>query len=86
MNPDWYGTIYGDGSASVKGWPGTVSVSVDMDITDRSAFTFVLNDTEAASDYHFLTFTDKRKKELETQQRDSVQDLLASFRKTPPDS
>lgn len=81
MNPDWYGTIYGDGSASVKGWPGTVSVSVDMDITDRSAFTFVLNDTEAASDYHFLTFTDKRKKELETQQRDSVQDLLASFRK-----
>ena len=53
MNPDWYGTIYGDGSVSVKGLPGTVSVSVDMDITDRSAFTFVLNDTEAASDYHF---------------------------------
>ena len=32
MNPDWYGTLFGDGSAIVRGWPGTVNVSVDMTI------------------------------------------------------
>lgn len=81
MNPDWYGTIYGNGGAVVRGWPGTVSVSVDMSVTDRSAFTYVLNDTEAAADYHFLTFSDKRKAELERLSADSVPDILTSFRR-----
>lgn len=81
MNPDWYGTVYGDGSAVVKGWPGTVSVSVDMNVVNRSAFTFVLNDTEAAADYHFLTFSDRRKEEMERFVTDSVPDVIAAFRK-----
>lgn len=81
MNPDWYGTIYGNGGAVVRGWPGTVSVSVDMAVADNSTFTFVLNDTEAAADYHFLTFTDRRKEALEKLAADSVPDMLAAFRK-----
>ena len=81
MNPDWYGTIYGNGGAIVRGWPGTVSVSVDMAVADKSTFTFVLNDTEAAVDYHFLTFTDRRKEEMEKLSVDSVSDVLAAFRK-----
>ena len=81
MNPDWYGTIYGNGGAVVKGWPGMVQISVDMDVVGSSSFTFVLNDTEAAEDYHFLTFSDKRKEERERLNKDSVPDILAAFRK-----
>ncbi|MDE6299772.1 MAG: translocation/assembly module TamB, partial [Muribaculaceae bacterium] len=81
MNPDWYGTVYGNGSAIVRGWPGVVSVTVDMSLVGNSAFTFVLNETEAAQDYHFLTFTDRRKEESEKSKVDSVPDVLAMFRK-----
>lgn len=81
MNPDWYGTLYGDGSAVVRGWPGTVAVSVDMTIVGKSAFTFVLNDTQAAEDYQFLTFSDRRKEEAERMRRDTVPDPLSAFRK-----
>lgn len=81
MNPDWYGTIYGNGGATVRGWPGMVNISVDMDVVRNSTFTFVLNDTQAAEDYHFLTFSDKRKEEQERLRRDSVPDVLAAFQK-----
>lgn len=81
MNPDWYGTIYGNGGAIVRGWPGTVSVSIDMAIAEKSTFTFVLNDTEAAADYHFLTFSDKKKEAQKKLAADSVPDVLAAFRK-----
>ncbi|MDE7108814.1 MAG: hypothetical protein K2O49_02440, partial [Muribaculaceae bacterium] len=33
LNPDWYGVVYGNGGAVVRGWPGLVSVSVDMAVT-----------------------------------------------------
>ena len=80
MNPDWYGTLYGNGSAVVRGWPGTVSVSVDMTAVGKSSFTFVLNDTQAAEDYRFLTFSD-RKKEEEKLRADTVPSVLDAFRK-----
>ncbi len=81
LNPDWYGTIYGNGSASIKGRPGVVEVSVDMTATGNSSFTFVLNETQAAEDYKFLTFSDRRKEELE-RRMDTVPDILSTFRKT----
>ena len=28
--PDWYGTIYGNGGASISGYPGVVNIDVDM--------------------------------------------------------
>ena len=81
MNPDWYGTIYGNGGAVVRGWPGMVNISVDMDLVNNSTFTFVLNDTQAAADYHFLTFSDRRKEEIERMRQDTVPDVLAAFQK-----
>ncbi len=86
INPDWYGTIYGNGSASVKGWPGVVGVSIDMAATGQSSFTFVLNDTQAAEDYRFLTFSDRRKEEAEKLKADSVPAVLAAFRKKISDN
>ena len=59
MNADWYGTIYGNGSAIVSGEPGFVKISVNMQSAERSKFTFVLSDTKEASEYNFITFRDR---------------------------
>ncbi|MCH5226594.1 MAG: translocation/assembly module TamB [Muribaculaceae bacterium] len=61
LNPDWYGTLFGTGSALIKGIPGLVEISADMTVAGNSNFTFVLNDTQYARDYQFLTFSDKKK-------------------------
>lgn len=58
QNPDWYGTIYGNGEASITGWPGVVNIYVNMATAPRSTFTFVLSDRLDAEDYSFLTFRD----------------------------
>lgn len=58
LNPDWYGTIYGNGSAKVEGQPGVVSIGVDMTTTPHSTFTFVLSDRLDAEQYSFITFND----------------------------
>ncbi|MDE6197765.1 MAG: translocation/assembly module TamB domain-containing protein [Muribaculaceae bacterium] len=57
-NPDWYGTIYGNGGASISGYPGVVSINVAMSTAPRSNFTFVLSDRLDAEDYSFITFRD----------------------------
>lgn len=58
INPDWYGTIYGNGSASVKGSPGIVEIGVKMSTAPHSTFTFVLSDRLDAEQYSFITFND----------------------------
>lgn len=58
---NWFGTIYGSGSASVDGRPGIVNIGVDMRTAPHSAFTFVLSDAKVASDYTFITFRDRNK-------------------------
>lgn len=60
-NPIWYGKIYGNGGASVKGEPGRIDINVDMSTAPNSIFTFVLSDQEVADEYSFLTFRDKNK-------------------------
>ena len=61
MNPDWYGTIYGNGSAIIAGEPGEVRIGVNMETAPSSKFTFVLSDTQEASEYNFITFRDRDK-------------------------
>ena len=57
--PDWYGTVYGNGSAYVKGGPGICTIGVNMETRRNSKFTFVLSDEVAASEYTFITFRDR---------------------------
>lgn len=61
LNPDWYGTIYGNGGATVKGRPGVVEIGVDMATAPNSTFTFVLTDRLDAQQYSFITFNDVTK-------------------------
>lgn len=57
----WYGRIFGNGGASVNGYPGMVDISVRMSTAPRSTFTFVLSDAEQATEYTFITFHDRDK-------------------------
>lgn len=60
-NPRWYGRVYGDGGAFIKGVPGHVDIDVEMQTAPGSTFTFVLTDQIEADEYSFLTFRDKNR-------------------------
>lgn len=75
INPVWYGTIYGNGTGSLHGVPGFINVMVDMTSAPGSTFTFVLDDTEEAVAYQFLTFTDKRKEALEAAMQEEIKEV-----------
>lgn len=59
INPDWYGTIYGNGACFVEGVPGMVQIRVNMTSAPHSKFTLVMSDAEDAEDYNFITFRDR---------------------------
>lgn len=59
LNPDWYGQIFGSGTAWIKGSPGIINIGADMTTGPKSTFTFVLSDRQEASEYSFITFRDK---------------------------
>lgn len=81
INPDWYGTIFGSGGGRISGRPGIVDILVEMTTSPNSTFTFVLSDTEAAADYKFLTFTDRRKEAILASKPDTVPEIIKAFRK-----
>ena len=58
LSPDWYGRIFGNGTASVTGQPGVVNISASMSTASNSTFTFVLSDRLDADEYQFITFRD----------------------------
>lgn len=64
INPDWYGRIFASGGGVLTGRPGIVSLFMDMNTEANTDFTFVLNETQTAVDYNFLTFTDKKKESV----------------------
>ncbi|MCH5219655.1 MAG: translocation/assembly module TamB [Muribaculaceae bacterium] len=59
LSPDWYGKIYGNGSAFINGSPGIVNIEANMATAEGSTFTFVLSDTEEAEQYNFITFRNR---------------------------
>lgn len=61
LNPRWYGRVFADGYASIRGVPGLVEVGLNVSTSPGSEFTFVLDETEEASEYTFLSFSDSRK-------------------------
>ncbi|MBR5170548.1 MAG: translocation/assembly module TamB domain-containing protein [Muribaculaceae bacterium] len=83
INPDWYGTIYGNGACFVDGGPGIVNISVKMTSAPRSKFTLVMNDTEQVDNYNFITFRDREAplKSVVAQEQDSVDLVLSQLKK-----
>ncbi|MDD2960951.1 MAG: translocation/assembly module TamB domain-containing protein [Muribaculaceae bacterium] len=79
MNQKWYGTIFGNGSAFIKGEPGLMNINVNMSTANNSKFTFVLSNNQAAGDYNFITITDRNKpKEIEIDTVPEIVRLLKS--------
>lgn len=81
MNQRWYGTIYGNGSAFISGEPGLVNITVNMSTAENSKFTFVLSDSEAATEYNFITFNDRNKKEIVEEKLDEREQIVRRFTK-----
>lgn len=79
INADWYGKIYGIGTARISGSPGITGIMVDMQTAPGSTFTFVLNDMEMAADYNFLTFVDTHKQKEHIPVTDSIADKIKLF-------
>lgn len=75
LSPDWYGVVYGNGSAYVKGGPGICTIGVNMETCARSKFTFVLSDNLAANEYTFITFRDRNKQNI-TESVDSIPQIV----------
>lgn len=67
LNPDWYGTVYGNGGATIKGRPGVINIGVNMSTAPASTFTFVLSDRLEAEQYSFITFNDATDYSVEEQ-------------------
>lgn len=61
QSPDWYGKVFGNGSAFITGRPGVVNIDVNMATAEGSTFTFVLSDALEADEYTFITFRDPSK-------------------------
>ncbi|MCM1484142.1 MAG: translocation/assembly module TamB [Muribaculaceae bacterium] len=55
----WYGHVFGDGWATVRGVPGSIDIEADIATAAGSSFTFVLSDALQAYDYDFITFRDR---------------------------
>lgn len=81
IDPIWYGKIYGNGGATIKGRPGIVNIMVDMSTAPKSVFTFVLSDSQEAINYNFLTFTDRKKAAAEAAVPDTTPPLLRKYRR-----
>lgn len=74
MNPVWYGRIFVDGGGSLRGMPGLVTLDLNVSTAPGSVFTFVLDDTQTALDYPFLTFSDRRKAHLDSLRTPTIDD------------
>lgn len=61
----WSGHIFVNGNASLNGLPGRILLDINASTAPGSQFTFVLDETQTASEYAFLSFSDRRKEELE---------------------
>ena len=83
INPDWYGTIYGNGACFVNGGPGIVNIRVNMTSAPRSKFTLVMSDAEQVDHYDFITFRDREAPvEAEVKQDiDSIDMIVSQFKK-----
>ncbi|WP_370757654.1 translocation/assembly module TamB domain-containing protein [Coprobacter secundus] len=72
LNPVYYGTIFGTGTASIIGDMDKTDIDVNMRTDAKSKFTFVLTGNETANDYQFITFVNKTEELRKEELRDST--------------
>jgi hypothetical protein len=68
--------VFASGSAFVRGRPGFVNLDINVAASPSSSFTFTLSDQQEASEYTFITFTDKRKEKEEAELEKATPEFL----------
>lgn len=81
INPLWYGTIYGSGNVQINGRPGLIDIDMNMTTDYGSKFFYVISDTEEVEEYSFLSFTDRRKSQSQSEASDTIPEYLHRFMK-----
>lgn len=61
LNPLIYGTVFGSGSASIKGNDKLINFDINMRSDPKTAVTLDFMNNTTAADYNFITFIDKKK-------------------------
>lgn len=79
MSPEWYGRMFGNGSAFISGQPGVVNIDINMATADNSSFTYVLSDTKVATEYNFITFVDRNKGYTDDELSDTRPERVRAF-------
>lgn len=79
INPAWNGKVFASGNAKLRGLPGIVALDVKMNTDKGTVFNIQLDETRTASEYNFLTFSDK-KAELMAKEKE-VESFEEKFRK-----
>lgn len=64
-NPRWYGRVFGTGGMTLVGFPGVTSLDITMRTERNSKFNLILDETQTAEDYTFLTFSDRKREQRE---------------------
>ena len=77
LSPVYWGTIYGNGTASIYGDEFKTWIDVSMRTQPNSRFNFSLSEELTAGDYQFLTFRNKHDKR--THYNDSIMSLDDDF-------
>lgn len=80
INPVWWGQVYGNGAAFVTGGPGYVDIKVNMASSPGSKFTFVMSNSQNATEYKFITYRSKNHEQLEQQQLAAADTVPESVR------
>ncbi len=59
INRTWNGRVFASGNAKLKGTPGLIALDVKMRTDRGTQFNIELDETRTATEYSFLTFSDK---------------------------
>ena len=60
LNPLIYGTVFGSGSASIKGNDKLINFDINMRSDPKTSITLDFINNTTAADYDFITFVDKK--------------------------
>lgn len=68
LNPQWYGRVFANGMVTLKGVPGLIHLSANASTAPDTEFNLVLDETEEAIEYTFLTFSDHAREAREKEE------------------
>ena len=66
-NPAFYGTVFGNGSATLKGTESIVDINASIQNTENTKITLNFMDDINVAEYNFINFVDKKKEQVPTE-------------------